>query len=871
MASNGKPRPTSARMRLLLLGQRPSWTLVLAAAWMIVVTSGISAFRDLRGQTGPIGTDRATTTLSSAPGLVTKPSVIRSEVERKAGRIHERIKKPQNPSGLALERYRQRAGKSDSVAMDALIRAKAHLDAMQGDTEDAGIWTWDWLGPGNIGGRVRTILTDPFDDQILWIGSASGGIWKSVDDGSSWSPVDDFMANLAVTSLVRDEVDTDILYAGTGEGFLGSRGAPGGGIFKSTDRGQTWFDLPATNNDNFFYVNRLAVDRGQSGAIYAATVWNEGTGITEGRIFKTLDGGASWDSLLTTFGQAYDVKVHPTDNSRVLVGSGGRVYYSTNSGTSWVVQNGPQASKLPENGGRCEVAFASNSTHMYVSMDRNDGEVFRTTNNGANWIRQNSGLQYMSGQGDYNNSIWVAPDDPDFIIVGGIDLYRSVDGGATLTRISDWSQYHNGSSAHADQHAIVPNANYPFVNTVYVGNDGGIQRASDITTAGVDDWANLAHDLGITQFYAGATSPNGDVIVGGSQDNDHLRYRASDGVNGWFQESTGDGGYVAIDYTNPSVIFGEYINLQIKKSIDGGETYQDATTGLGDAGGNALFIAPFAMDPNDHEDLVAGGSSIWRTTDSASSWSSIRSPRSGAPLCSAIEISKTSSSYWIGYDDGTVSKSGNGGGSWVDLDDLGVGLPDRWVRDIAVNPQSGDEAFVVFAGYEPDNVWYTSDGGLSWSNRSGHPPHDLPALQVNTIVFHPTNPDWVYIGTDLGVLASENRGFSWSVAPRHPGNEGPANVEVDDLFFDGHGRLLAATYGRGMYGSQPLGLVYVDAGAPAGGDGTQASPFRTVGEAELARGPGTAISIASGVYSEAPLTLTKGGTIRSTGGSSTID
>jgi photosystem II stability/assembly factor-like uncharacterized protein len=767
-------------------------------------------------------------------------------------------KKPLNPDGLARERYLKRADEQGHVPMDGLIRAKEHIDRMRSQIRDGGIWDWQWLGPGNVGGRVRTILTHPIVPGRMWIGSVAGGIWRTDNDGQSWTPVDDFMVNLAVTSMVIDPTNPSTLYAATGEGFYNGDALPGAGIFKSTDGGVTWGQLASTNDPNFRYVNRLAHHPASSGALFAAT--------RSGGVQKTTDGGSTW-SLALSIDDAADVKIDSGNPNRVLVGTWGyapffefgEVHYSTNGGTSWSNETSGAPNKLPASGGRCEVAFAGNG-FMYVSMDQNGGQVWRSTDQGATWTLRSSGVNYLGGQGWYDNTIWVDPFDPNFVIVGGIDLWRSTNGGSTFTQISTWPQYHTGLSAHADQHTVIPHPSYNGTTNrrVFVGNDGGIQTANNIATVSLTSgWTNLANNLGITQFYGGATSPDGSRMIGGSQDNDNLRYTTAGGTT-WYQAETGDGGYCAIDFTNPMILYGEYIHLQIEKSTNGGDSYFAATNGLQDAGsGNSLFIAPFVMDPSNASTLVAGGRSIWRTVNGAGLWTAIRGPQVGTPFGSALAIPlQSSSTIWVGYNNGLISKTTDGGSNWTNVDG---GVPNRFVTDIAISPSDPNHVIVTLSGYNPDNVWLTTDGGLSWENRSGAPPHDLPALHVSTVVYHPSASNWIYIGTDLGVFASEDLGLTWSATPRYPNNEGPVNVEVDDLFWYGGQYLVAATHGRGMFVSRPLSVVFVDVSYSGPEDGSQTKPYNTIHEGIAAAGHGTILVVRTGIYREAPLSLTKRG------------
>ena len=419
------------------------------------------------------------------------------------------------------------------------------------------------------------------------------------------------------------------------------------------------------------------------------------------------------------------------------------------------------------------------------------------------------------------NTIAVSPTDANFVIVGGLDLWRSTDGGATFSIISNSTCYPScvfGQSAHADQHTIVfdPAFDGSTNKKVFVGNDGGIQMTTDISTIGGPygvGWINLANGLGITQFYGGAAARDGSYIIGGTQDNRTLQFVG--GVNNWYQWIRGDGGYCAIDFNDPTVAFEEAQYLQLYRSFDRGDIYAPAYLGLGDAGdiNKALFLAPFVMDPNNSLKLVAGGQSIWKTDNSAEIWNLIRPPLPDvggrSPLCSAIDIAKGNSSViWIGYSTGTVSFTTNGGATWTNVDETLPALPDRFVTDIAINPTDSKEVIVTFGGYATNSIWLTTNSGDAWILRQGFGTTQVPALQVNTVRYHPSNTNWVYVGTDLGVFASEDKGIAWNITPAFGQHDAPANVEVDELF--GMNISIAATHGRGMYRCRPLPIVFID-------------------------------------------------------------
>jgi photosystem II stability/assembly factor-like uncharacterized protein len=607
-------------------------------------------------------------------------------------------------------------------------------------------------------------------------------------------------------------------------------------------------------------------------------------------IYRTTNGGTNWNVVLTDPTRTIcDVKfasLAPFTN-RVMAGTtgpNGKLYLSTDAGLTWTDETGPTIPNLPNDGGRIEVAFGGTGNVLWASVDKDGGELWRSTDGGASWVPRNTTSNYLcSGpncQGWLDNAIWGSV-DPNLVVVGGIDLFRSTDGGATLEKISDWLLYHQGLSAHADQHVILPHPNYNggTNKTVFVANDGGVQLTTDILgffPSGIG-WSNLANNLGITQFYAGASSPTGGTIMGGAQDNGNLRYRSIDGAQEWLQclSCTGDGMSVAINPSNPNIIYTATQNLVIAKSTDGGGIYLPATNGCGDCGdeNNTRFRSVFTMDPNDPDNLVAGGSTVWRTTNAADQWVAIRTPIGGGAKVSTVAVAPGNSNLiWAGYDNGTIARtSGVSVFTWVTVDDNGASPPPDGgvVMDIAINPDDADEVFVALGGYFNQQVWRTTNNGSTWALRTGAVP--IPAVQVNAVAFHPVNTNWVYLGTDLCVFASEDKGATWSVTPRYPGTEGPVNVIVSDLFFQGTNDLVAATFGRGMWRTPAFNTLYVDGAWSGPESGRITAPYNTVLEANSNSGPGTTISIKAGTYNEPALTFDKRGTLIATNGDVRIE
>jgi len=678
---------------------------------------------------------------------------------------------------------------------------------------------WTSLGPGRVGGRTRSIVVHPVVPDRIWAGSVGGGVWLTRNGGDNWFPVDDRMANLAVSCMVLDPANPRILYAGTGEGFSNIGAARGAGIFR-TINGTAWDVLPATTTPDFHYVNRLAIsDDGE--ILLAAT--------SEG-IFRSDDPDrAQWAEVFA--GNVADVAFAPGDPTRVVAGGlrDGKVRVSDDGGVTWREAAGLSGS------GRVEVTFAAADPDVvYASLDRSGGRIFRSDDGGETFAARNAdgpngfAAQYLGQQGWYDNVIWAGdPTDADLVLVGGIDLWRSRDGGDTLAPISSWRE---DGSAHADHHVIVAHPDYDGVGnrTVFFGNDGGIYCTDDVTTVGSDadrvaGWVNLVNGYAVTQFYGAAGNASTGVIIGGAQDNGSVSYRPADGPMGWVEFLGGDGGYCAADPDDPDVFYTEYVNLALNRNREGGRKaarwYEDYISGrfynsairdwdlkplpfqIPDArSGRSLFIAPFVLDPNEPRRILAGGRDLWRTddaktpnTDSAGpAWHSVK-PGVGSLISSIAIAPGDSDLVWVGHVNGEVYRSRDATGPQPDWDLVtgsasGLAVA-RMSTRLVIDPDDHDRVYATFAGYQADNVWVTEDGGATWRSISA----GLPEMPVRTLAIHPRRPSFLYLGTELGIFTSEDFGETWS-----PTNEGPTSCSVTELFWMDE-VLICATHGRGMF------------------------------------------------------------------------
>ncbi|HRQ54534.1 MAG TPA: hypothetical protein PL018_09785, partial [Ignavibacteriaceae bacterium] len=720
--------------------------------------------------------------------------------------------------------YEQRAYPNNSIPENWRDEAIKHIQANNVSlTNSPNALNWSQHGPGNIGGRIRSIAVHPTDPNTIYLGAVAGGVWKSINGGTSWASLTDFMGNIAVCALVIDPNNPNTIYAGTGEGFFNLDAIRGAGIFKSTDAGASWTQLSSTNNSNFYYVNDLDYDATNQ-VLYAAT--RKG-------LYSSNDGGASFTVKISASGSdvhCLDIEIANTNPRTIFATLGlfnqSEIWRSTNAGISFTQNTtflGHGRIEMTVSKSNPSVAYAS-----YMSLSTyGTGKLEYTSNAGNTWTAItipgpsiSGATTYTGGQGWYDNILSVDPDNASIVFAGGIDNFKSTNGGSSWTQKTNWYTGTSYQYVHADQHAMAwaPSNS----NIVYLGNDGGIWKS---TNKG-ENWTALNNNLFITQFYYGAVNPTGTVYAGGTQDNGTLR---TTGSSNWNEILGGDGGATEIDFNNPNNIYMEYIRLCIFKSTNAGASFFKAMNGIPLSGPNAYdgtsdrtqFISPFSMDPNNSSTIVAGTYRIWRTTDGASNWSAIStdltgdgSGGNGATVSTVIVAKGNSNVIYAGCSNGRVQVTTDAGSSW----NLRTsGLPNLSVTRIATDPNNPATAYVTFSGYTASSkIYKTTNYGTNWTNISGN----LPNLPTNCVVVNPANGSNLFVGTDLGVFSTTDGGGSWVQDV-----SGMANVPVLDIDYRvSDNKLFAATHGRSMYSStltggggvQTANLVYDD-GTPSGG------------------------------------------------------
>ena len=659
--------------------------------------------------------------------------------------------------------------------------------------------SWQSIGPttinnGSAAGRVSAIVVHPAQPNVLFAGGAQGGVWKSTDAGASWTPLTDAQCSLAVGSITIDPVNPSIIYVGTGEQNNSADSYYGCGILRSTDGGNTWTQFGAGNfvtSNGGARIGHIIIDKSTAGTTTSTTLLAS----SSLGLWRSTNSGQTWSQVLTG-GNVSGLAVDPTTSTTwyAIVGNYGAasnqngVFKSTNGGISWT----PLTLGLTGTTGRGELAIApSNSNVIYAAFeDRTTGAstsqqllgIWRSSDAGATWVKATGLNASCASQCWYDLSIAVDPSNAARVYMGGFSFYRSEDSANTFTNI--------GSIIHVDHHAIAFDPTNP--DMVYVGTDGGVYRTPNRGTS----WTNLNNTLAITQFYGGiALHPTDTLtVIGGTQDNGTLQYT---GFPSWTSIIGGDGGYTAINQSNPNFMFGEIEWLPGANSSSNGPRRADQpgaffrlkNVGM-DVTDRAQFIPPYVLDPSNPLTLYFGTFRVYRSTDNAETWTAI-SPdlsKTGTGTVTTIGVAPTDpKTIYVGLNDGNVKVTRDSGTTWTTAI---TGLPNRSITQIIVDEADPSTAYLTNSGFGTPHVWRTTDGGGSWASISG----DLPNAPASTIALIPRSKD-LYVGTDVGVFRSINGGTTWV-----PFMEGFPNVAVFSLAFNDRTRkLVAATHGRGMF------------------------------------------------------------------------
>ena len=669
---------------------------------------------------------------------------------------------------------------------------------------------WVQQGPLKTQGRVTDMVVDPSDENVVYVGAADGGIFKTTDGGDSWIPIFDDIPTMSIGSLALDPENPNVVFAGTGEANPSADSIPGSGLYKSIDGGQSWELLGLENAGR---IGRIVVHPANSDIIHVAVsgyIWSPGP---DRGVYRTTDGGQTWQRVLfvNEITGAIDI-VQRNDNpdvlfaamwehnrspgDRVVGGLGSGVFKSSDGGDSWErIENGlPPQSEIV---GRIGLAISPTNpdvmVYVYALATGPLGGVYRTVDGGDNWAQVNdAGISDIhSSFGWWFGNVRIDPTDEETFWVLGLYKVRTTDGGNGFQVSSD--------GMHVDHHAMAfGSGNNP---KIYAGNDGGVYSSTD----GGLNFVKTSGDLPITAAYRVAIANwNDDALWLGTQDNGSLQDLKDDGV---FNRILGGDGFEVIPYLKQSDRLWAQFQWGNVRYRDENGNWDNATDGLV---GRRNWNAPHAQDPNDPETRYFGTNFVFRNNGNTS-WQLISPDLTNGDqgtsttfgTLTTIGVSPADSNIiWAGADDGSIHVTDDGGSNWNRVSEK---LPERWVTSVRPHPTETDECLVTLSGFQWGediaHIYRTRNLGLTWTPVDG----GIPDMPVNDVMYDPKNTDRYFAATDLGVYESFDEGENWELL-----GQGLPAVSVYDFAYRKNTReLVAGTHGRSIL-TLILPQVYAD-------------------------------------------------------------
>ena len=646
---------------------------------------------------------------------------------------------------------------------------------------------WSQIGPDNVPlessgrkrgiGRVNTIAFHPTNPNIIYIGAPAGGFWKSINGGQTWETTTDFLTNLGVSDIAINPNNPDEIYIITGDRDGGDTYSYG--LMKSLDGGASFTTTGLSFNiTNYYRGNRVLIDPNNTDVIIVAT---------SNGIYRSSDNGVNFAHTLSSINMT-DIEFHSTNTNIIYGASKGNtsIYKSLDNGINWFqAGNGlPSTNNVVR---ACVAVTPDNPSVVYALFgDNNNGfyGLYKSTDEGANWTQQSDSPNLLGwsttgsdndGQAWYDLALAVDPNNEQIVFVGGVNCWKSTNGGQSWNINTHWYGGGGAEYMHADIHMLKYNL---LDNRIYSGNDGGLYFSDNGIT-----WTDISDGLQISQFYSlGVSQTVQDKVITGSQDNGTLLKEPSN----WSAVIGGDGMECIIDYTNANIMYGEVYYGDIRKSTNGGNSFSSIAPS-----NNGAWETPYELDKNNPNIIYAGYDELYKTADGGNNWSVITNGETNGGKIDEIGISASNPDVIYFTDGANVFKTTDGGNNWIQINN---NLPYKYISYIIVHPTDENKAWVTFSGYTSgEKVYKTLDGGNNWINISG----TLPNLPVNCIELDKNDSlETVYIGTDLGVYRSDSTLNDWNQF----NNNSLPNVIVTELEIQYQSnKLIAATYGRGLW------------------------------------------------------------------------
>ena len=751
-------------------------------------------------------------------------------------------------TGIVLFPASGRAQEDRMSATERLDAFAAHEALVENSR--FGALPWQHLGPTNISGRVVDVaVAEPRGGTYtMYVGAAGGGVWKTENEGTTWTPVFENEVTASIGDIAITPSDHNVVWVGTGEANIFRSSHIGNGIYKSTDAGESWTHMGLTETGT---IARVVVHPTDPNTVWVAASGQEYRDNPERGVYKTTDGGQTWENVLfiDDMTGAIDVVIHPDDPNTLYAAtwqrrrskgndprnepafsgsddlfSGSGAWKSTDGGSNWNQVN----SGLPDARfrGRIGIDIArSQPETIYAFVDNYEiareapanatdaygrprggiikgATVFRSDNGGGSWRQTSESTPYMEGLGGTYGWVFgqmrVDPQNPDRIYVMGLRLNVSEDAGKTFRPM-------NGM--HADHHGLYIDPN----NTDYLvnNNDGGAYVSYDRG----DSWRFFVELPLVTFFNVNYDKGDPFRVYGSVQD--HGSYSGVvDLTNGrhaipaveWRGAPGGEGSHHAIDPTDPNIVYsaGFYGTISRTNVSTNESTSIMPRVPAGEPPLRGQWLAHFFLSPHDANTIYHGMNMVFKSTDRGDTWERIspdlttNDPETQGDIQFQTIVALSESPIragllYAGTDDGRVQVTMDDGGSWTDIS---AGLRSaRFTSEVVASAYDEGTVYVTQNGRRSDDydalVWKSTDYGQTWESIAD----GIPFGPVNIIREDPKNPNLLYLGNDVGVYVSLNQGQEWEALS----NELPGTFVHDLVVHDEQDFLIAATHGRGMF------------------------------------------------------------------------
>jgi photosystem II stability/assembly factor-like uncharacterized protein len=688
-----------------------------------------------------------------------------------------------------------------------------------------------------MSGRIADIAVDPTDRSVWYVAVGSGGVWKTLNRGTTWESVFDGQGSYSIGTVTIDPNDRHTVWVGTGENVSGRHVGYGDGVYRSRDGGKTWDNLGLKNSE---HIGMIAIDPRDSNVVYVAAQGPLWTGGGDRGLYKTSNGGETWERILSgnEYTGANEVHLDPRNpdvvyavlhqrlrNVAVLVngGPGSGIWKSTDAGKTWRELTEGLPKKDPgEDMGKIGLAISPiepDIVYATIELAHRTGGFWRSANGGESWEKRSDYLSGATGP-HYYQEIFASPHRLDRIYQMDSELHMSEDGGTTFL-----PQPH--PSKHVDHHAMAFDPDDP--DYLMFGTDGGMYESFDLGRT-----FRFVSNLPVTQFYKVAVDYDAPFynVYGGTQDNNSQGGPSrTDNVHGirnsdWFITLFGDGHQPAVDPTDPNIVYSEWQqgNLMRYDRASGEQIYIQPQPEAGEDQERFNWDAPILISPHDPARLYYASQRVWRSDDRGDSWTPVSNDLSHGrdrlrlPIMGRVHSIDASwdlyamSNYgtvtslsespliegllYTGTDDGRIQVSENGGQSWRAIERLPGVSDDFFVNDIKADVHDADTVYVVVDDHKSGDfapyIYRSNNRGGTWTRISG----DLPERHVVwRIVQDHVNPQLLFAATEFGVFFTIDGGQRWVEL-----SGGAPTIAYRDLAIQTRENdLVAASFGRGFW------------------------------------------------------------------------